>query len=317
MTKKNNTKNCLQSTIKNLKSQMKTEFWKNYTSEFLRYIYFVIWRCGHLCRWSVRRKGLHQDFHVLYWTAFCKVGVGAQSPGITKPLTAKDSLWSDDRISWTHKHSHFPRPDRDCIQLAPSPEWLTCKPAHELCDASHDLLLRECLHIFWLMTSNPTAQYVAIPDISSQNEKTLLRIFRMFHSGNIAGLNVCDRAILCVWRKVQNDLSVGLSTVKQLSFFIQDLCKSGFWGTKESYAEIILFFKLNCCILHQTYFYSIYSFFTQCQKVSPHLPRLEGWPHNQHPTMLSRTQQRLYCLYQNLIFGWSVSCWEGEEGRTV
>lgn len=107
------------------------------------------------------------------------------------------------------------------------------------------------------MTSNPTAQYVAIPDISSQNEKTLLRIFRMFHSGNITGLNVCDRAILCVWRKVQNDLSVGLSTVKQLSFFIQDLCKSGFWGTKESYAEIILFFKFNCCILHQSYFYSM------------------------------------------------------------
>lgn len=160
------------------------------------------------------------------------------------------------------------------------------------------------------MTSNPTAQYVAIPDITNQNEKTLLRIFRMFHSGNITGLNVCDRAILCVWRKVQNDLSVGLSTVKQLSFFIQDLCKSGFWGTKESYAKIISFLSLTAA------FY-IKHIFTQCQKVSPHLPRLEGWPHNQHPTMLNRTQQRFYCLYQNLIFGWSVSCGEGEEGRTV
>lgn len=40
---------------------------------------------------------------------------------------------------------------------------LTCEPAHQLCDASHNLLIRERLHIFRLMPGNPTTQHVAKP----------------------------------------------------------------------------------------------------------------------------------------------------------
>lgn len=73
---------------------------------------------------------------------------------------------------------------------------------------------------------------------------------------------------LCVWReKKKKDLSVGLSTVKQLSFLIQDLCKSGLWSTKESCAKVIILF------LNRSAAFYIKHTFTQCQKVSPHLPR--------------------------------------------
>lgn len=137
-----------------------------------------MWRCWYLCLWLVPRKGLHQVFHVLHWTAFCKVGVGAQSPGVMKPLTAKDSLWSDDRIPWTQKHSHPLKTWHRQGGTGRSPDGLTCEPAHEVCDACHDLLFRERLHIFRLMTSNPAAQYVAIPDISNQHDNTLPREFR-------------------------------------------------------------------------------------------------------------------------------------------
>lgn len=46
----------------------------------------------------------------------------------------------------------------------------------------------------------------------------------------------------CVWRNVTKNLSVGLSTVKQLNFFIQDLCKSGIWSTRVSWAKITLYY---------------------------------------------------------------------------
>lgn len=62
--------------------------------------------CWYLCLWAVRRKRLDQVQHVLHRTAFCKVGVGAQSPGIMKPLTAKDSLWCDGRIPCTQKNTY-------------------------------------------------------------------------------------------------------------------------------------------------------------------------------------------------------------------
>lgn len=154
------------------------------------------------------------------------------------------------------------------------PDQLTCEPAHKLCDASHDLLFRQCLHIFRLMTSNPTAQYVAIPDISNQNENTLLRKIRMFYSRNITAINVCDRVLLFVWREVKKDLSVGLSTVKQLSFFIQDFCKYGFWSTRESCAKIIILLYNNITIyLCLSAAFYIKHTFTHCQKLSPHLPR--------------------------------------------
>lgn len=62
--------------------------------------------CWYLCLWTVCRQGLNQVLHVLHRTAFCKVGVGAQSPGIVKPLTAKDSLRCDGWIPYTQKNTY-------------------------------------------------------------------------------------------------------------------------------------------------------------------------------------------------------------------
>lgn len=135
--------------------------------------------CSYLCLWSVCTQGLHQVFHILHRTAFCKVGVGAQSPGIMKPLTAKDSLRCDDRIPCTRKHIHSLSIYRDHCHInrngAVAGSGLTCEPAQHLCDASHDLLIRESLHIFWLVPSNPTTQHVAIPDISNYSELSIIK----------------------------------------------------------------------------------------------------------------------------------------------
>lgn len=108
------------------------------------------------------------------------------------------------------------------------------------------------------MTSNPTAQYVAIPDILNQNENTLLRKFKMFHSWNITGINACDRVLLCVWRKVkkrpfgwfEHSEATQLLYPASLQVWILEhqriLCQDNNF-----------IFEFKCCILRQTHFYSM------------------------------------------------------------
>ncbi len=141
------------------------------------------------------------------------------------------------------------------------------------------------------------------------------------------------------------DLSVGLSTVKPNSFFIQDVRISGTWSTMASWIMIrdktdtwewdkivtwrwgltqgVLNHRIHCmsavCVENLNLHLNIsllHCFYLCFSHVSPHLPTRDGWPHSQHPTTVNQTPQIFYCLFQSLVSGRSAACAEGEEGGT-
>lgn len=185
----------------------------------------IVWTCGYLCLWPLCRQGLPHVLQVLLWTASRRVTVGTACPGIMKPLGAQDPPWRDGRVPYKHTQLL-----NKWWQIVPKGLRLgyifilTCKPADELRDALCDLLFRQCLHIFWLMPSNPSTQNMSIPEI--------LRHKQDF----VPNPKSCQLTSISIFvPRGVTDLSVGFSTVKPNNFFIQDLCTSGTWSSSASW----------------------------------------------------------------------------------